>query len=146
MKVLSADFTAGALMPDKFGAKGEGVSPQLSWSGAPANAKSFALIVEDPDAPGPAPFIHWVLFNIPPNVDHLDQGVTPTLAVSGQNSGGQTGYFPPKPPSGTHHYIFRVYALDSMLDLSNGADEAQVVTAMKNHTLAEGEITGLYAH
>ena len=146
MTLQSATFAYQQPMPATCGADGGNVSPELHWNGAPSGTKTFALLVEDPDAPGKSPFVHWVVFNIGPNVDACPNGLPPEGGILGRNDAGTDGYFGPKPPSGTHHYHFRIYALDQKLDLEAGATAGQVVRAMAGHELGMGELVGLFSH
>jgi len=155
MKLESASFKNNEAIPAEFTAQGHNISPQLSWNGQPNKTHSFVIIVDDPDAPsaknpGPKPFVHWVVFNLPHNIHKLDQAaVIHTLgqdAKEGNNDNGHKGYTGPKPPlnSGPHRYHFKVYALDKMLELHVGATKEQVETAMKHHILTQGELIGTY--
>ena len=126
---------------------GQNISPALEWSGAPEGTVSFALIMEDPDG---GMWSHWVVFNIPSDVLGLAEGIptTPTLAsgaLQGRNDFGGMGYGGPSPPSGTHRYYFRLYALDTMLDLASGATRQQVINAMQGHILEQLEYMGTYS-
>lgn len=148
--VVSPDFPAEGEIPAGFSAYGKNVSPSLNWTDVPEKAKSLALIVEDPDAPGAKPFVHWLVANLPvkPNLLAQNQPQTDTLkersGIQGRNGMKSLGYFGPKPPSGTHHYHFKIYALDSTLDLPKGFDREQLEAAMKGHKVAEGEIVGTF--
>jgi Raf kinase inhibitor-like YbhB/YbcL family protein len=147
--VTSQAFKSGEPIPSKYTCDGEDVSPPISWSGANEQTKSCALIVDDLDAPI-GPFTHWVIFNIPAAASSLQEGVPAvgTLsngAVQGRNGFGKIGYGGPCPPSGTHRYVFHLYALDTLLSLQAGASEGDALQAMKGHILAEGELTGLYS-
>lgn len=144
MTLTSGDFGDGAPIPAKFGPNG--VSPSLSWSGEPAGTKSFVLSVVDPDAPGAEPFVHWLVYDIPATVHACAVGIPPDQGIIGSNDGGTSGYFGPQPPSGTHHYVFQVLALDSKLGLPAGASMAQVKSALGHHPLALGSVTGTYSH
>jgi Raf kinase inhibitor-like YbhB/YbcL family protein len=140
----SASFTGDSAIPQKYTCDGSSISPQLQWSGAPANTKSFALIMDDPDAPA-GTFTHWVAFDIPANQTQIAEGAK-NVGKSGKNSAGQDGYTGPCPPSGTHRYYFTLYALDvASLGLNEGASRAQVETAAKAHTLAVTQLMGRYA-
>ncbi len=146
--VSSEAFKDGGAIPAEYTCDGENVSPQLSWKGIPENAKSIALIMDDPDAPM-GTFVHWVLFNIPSNTEKLPKGLpgNPTLgdgSRQGTTDFGRTGYGGPCPPSGTHRYYFKVYALDTLLDLQSNATKKQLENAMKGHVLAQGELMGRY--
>ena len=149
MLLTSSAFGQGADMPSDCTSEGENVSPELSWQGAPQQTKSFALVVHDPDAPLPGGFTHWVLYNIPPETAHMEEKVPaeerlPGLGVQGKNDGGKIGYTGPTPPSGTHRYFFRLFALDEMLDLRPGATHKQLSAAAKGHILAQAELMGTY--
>ena len=146
MRLTSASFEAGQPIPEKYSAYGENVSPQLSWSGASKGTQCFVLLVEDPDAPRPDPFVHWLIFNIPPSATSIPEGQAPEGATDGQNDAQSTAYYGPKPPSGTHHYHFKLYAIDQKLTLSQGANKAEVMKAIEGHTLASAELIGTYSH
>ena len=149
MQLTSSVFQQGAEIPSYYTSDGEDVSPELSWKDAPAETKSFALIVHDPDAPKPGGFTHWVVYDIPPETGHIEENVPSTervagLGTQGKNDGGKVGYMGPAPPSGTHRYFFRLYALDTMLGLGVRATHKQVMDAIKGHVLAEAELMGTY--
>ena len=149
IKVTSTAFRDGAAIPVKYTCDSAGVSPPLSWSGVPVGVKSIALVCEDPDAPR-GTFVHWVLFNLPAAVSNLPENVPikKTLAngaVQGTNDVGRIGYLGPCPPGGVHRYIFKVYALDTMLDLQSGAASNDLDDAMESHILAEGRLMGRYS-
>ena len=149
----TAAFDAGAAIPRKYTCEGDNVSPALSWSNVPEGARSLALIVDDPDAPR-GTFVHWVLFNLPPEVGTLPEGVrvrehfknSELRPVEGANDFGKTGYGGPCPPRGdrAHRYFFKLYALDTTLDLREGATKKQVTQAMDGHVLDESEYVGTY--
>jgi Raf kinase inhibitor-like YbhB/YbcL family protein len=142
--LASTSFDGSATIPQKYTCDGNNISPQLQWSGAPANTKSFTLIMDDPDAPA-GTFTHWVAFDIPANQANIAEGAK-SVGKSGKNSAGQNGYTGPCPPSGTHRYYFTLYALDvASLGLSEGAARDQVETAAKAHTLAVTQLMGRYA-
>lgn len=122
-------------------AYGAGVQPQVNWQSVPS-ARSYDLVLEDPDAPGGAPFVHWLVWNIPAGVTHLAEGARPA-GTEGRNGRGGVGYYGPHPPSGTHHYHLEVFALDAPLTLKAGADRGQLIQAMRGHVLASGEAVGL---
>jgi Raf kinase inhibitor-like YbhB/YbcL family protein len=144
IEVTSKAFPRNGSMPGKYSCDGENVSPPLTFSGIPEQAQSLALIMEDPDAPGGV-FTHWVLWNLPPDIGGLPEDYQASGAVqSGSNSFGKTGYGGPCPPDGTHRYFFKVYALDTTLDLDSGADKDAVLGAMSNHGLTEGQLMGTY--
>jgi Raf kinase inhibitor-like YbhB/YbcL family protein len=149
MKITSAAFIDGARIPKKYSCEGQDISPPLNWTGVPQNAKSLALICDDPDAPAGI-WTHWVLWNMPPSTPSLPEGV-PTDAMlpggikQGQNSWPTTGYKGPCPPPGkAHGYQFKLFALDSELNLPDKADKAALETAMKGHILAQARIIGTY--
>lgn len=147
LTVLSAAFLAGAAIPQAHALSGG--SPPLSWSALPAGTKSVAIICDDPDAPS-GDWVHWVIFNLPPDTQKLDAGVPksarlPNGAVQGVNDFDETGYDGPAPPPGRpHRYLFKVYALDTKLDLDSRARKKDVLKAMKGHVLAEGKLMGTY--
>ncbi|MBW2987471.1 YbhB/YbcL family Raf kinase inhibitor-like protein [Candidatus Woesearchaeota archaeon] len=143
MKILSPAFEDGSAIPDEYTCKGADISPELSFQDVPAEAKSLVLIMDDPDAPM-GTWDHWVVFNIPVSVTKIDKGTEPE-GVAGTNSWKKTGYGGPCPPSGTHRYFFKLYALDEMLDLSEGATKAEVQKAMDNHIIEEAQLMGKYS-
>jgi len=149
LMVTSQAFKSGEPIPSKYACDGEDVSPPISWSGPHEQIRSYALIVDDLDAPMGA-FTHWVIFNIPAADSSLQEGV-PTVgtlsdgAIQGRNGFGKIGYAGPCPPSGTHRYVFHLYALDTLLSLQAGASQGDVLEAMKGHILADAELTGLYS-
>jgi Raf kinase inhibitor-like YbhB/YbcL family protein len=149
LALSSGAFDNGGPIPRKFTCDGEDVSPDLSWSGAPDGTDTFALIVDDPDAPGRT-FTHWVVYNVPAAMSGIDEGmsafdIVKAGASQGKNDFGQAGYGGPCPPRGKpHHYHFRLYALDSVLDIPSGVSKGAVLAALKGHVLADTEIVGLY--
>jgi len=149
MVLTSSAFQDGGRIPQKYTCDGENTSPPLSWTGAPEGTKTFALIVDDPDAPG-GTFTHWVIFNIPATEDNLPASIpnTPTLSagvMQGINGAGKIGYAGPCPPSGVHHYVFTLYALDTTLNLQPGSTKQDTLNSMQGHILAQTQITGLYS-
>lgn len=145
----STAFEHESSIPERYTCDDEDISPDLSWSDLPDGTSSLVLIMDDPDAPA-GTWVHWVLFNIPATVARLEESVPdderlPSGAVHGQNSWGDLGYGGPCPPSGTHRYFFRLYALDENLDLGPGATKEQVLSAMKDHILGEAELMGRYS-
>jgi len=152
LAVASTAFKDGAPIPVQFTCDGADESPPLTWPDAPDNAASYALIVEDPDAPG-GTFIHWVLYDLPATTHALPRGVpndeslsSPAGAKQGKNSFKKIGYGGPCPPKGKpHHYHFILFALDKSLGLPPGASRDQVVDAMRGHELGRGEVVGTYA-
>ena len=150
MKITSPAFSPGGPIPQKFTCEGQNVSPALSWSEAPKEAKSFVLILHDPDAPAKNGFTHWVVFNIPSNVNHIDENVSPHpsiqwLGQQGKNDSGKVGYMGPCPPSGKHRYYARLYALRAELELKPNATYADVIAAMQGKIIEEAELMGTYA-
>lgn len=150
-QIISSAFVQGGMIPQKYTADGEDVSPPLSWSSAPAGTKSFTITCEDPDASGTGggAFFHWIIFNIPANITQLREGITnertlDNAAKQGTNDMGTIGYKGPSPPSGTHRYAFKIYALDTILNLEPGATKQQVNSAMQGHILGQAQITGKY--
>lgn len=140
----SPDFKLNTMIPTKYTCNGDNISPPLTWQDVPTNTQSLALIVEDPDAPEGV-WTHWVLFNIPPALNHLEAGSSiPTGAARGKNSWGDLEYKGPCPPVGAHRYIFKLYALDKTLDLGDGTTNDLVMQAMTSHVLGSSELTGLY--
>jgi len=146
MQLSSTAFQEGAVIPVEHTGDGEDRSPPLAWSGAPGAAKSFALVCDDPDAPRGA-WVHWVLFNLLADQHGLPAGGSlPPGARQGKNDFGKLGYGGPAPPPGKpHRYYFRVYALDTILSLPEGATKPQLEQAMKGHILATGQLMGKYS-
>jgi Raf kinase inhibitor-like YbhB/YbcL family protein len=149
MRLSSTVFQQGGEVPARYTSDGENISPELSWQDFPDNAQSFVLIVHDPDAPRPGGFTHWVLYNIPRSTSHINENVSHDdqiagLGLQGKNDGGKIGYIGPAPPSGTHRYFFRLFAIDKMLDLAPGATHKQISAAVKGHILAQAELMGTY--
>jgi len=149
IQLTSTAFTDGNPIPQKYTCDKDDVSPPLAWTGIPAQAKSLALIVDDPDAPGGV-WLHWVVFDIPPALNGLPEGVAKTATVAGIGIQGMTdfrkpGYGGPCPPKGKpHHYFFRLYALDRLLNLPSTAKRAEVDKAMQGYILATGQLVGTY--
>ena len=144
MKITSSAFQEGGNIPSRFTCDGADVNPALRFEGAPAEAKSLALIVDDPDAPSGL-FTHWLAWNIDPKTTDVAENSAPAKAVQGTNDFPKTGYGGPCPPSGTHRYFFKIFALDQMLDLKAGAKRAEVDAAMRGHVIAQGELMGRYS-
>ncbi|HEX9405787.1 MAG TPA: YbhB/YbcL family Raf kinase inhibitor-like protein [Thermoanaerobaculia bacterium] len=142
MNISSSAFKEGGAIPAKYTCDGANGSPPLVFGGIPSGAKSLALIVDDPDAPG-GTFDHWIVWNIPPNTTTVAEGQSPQ-GVAGRNGFGKSGYGGPCPPSGEHRYQFKLYALDAMLNLPPSSSKGDVETAMNNHTLAKAQIVGRY--
>ena len=144
MKITSSAFQDGGTIPEKFSKNGQNVSPELRIEGAPAEAKTLAVIVDDPDAPVGL-FTHWLAWNIDPKTSEIGEGNAPGGAVQGKNDFGEMGYGGPQPPSGTHRYFFKVFALNATLDLTPGAKRHDVDAAMKGHVIAQGQLMGRYS-
>jgi Raf kinase inhibitor-like YbhB/YbcL family protein len=148
IKITSSTFTEGSMIPNRYTCDAEDVSPDLAWTGVPEGTKSLALICDDPDAPM-GTWVHWVLFNLPPDINELHAEIPPekTLKNSarhGKNDFGRFGYGGPCPPSGTHRYFFKLYALDTRIKLGSGITKAQLLEAMNGHILDEGRLMGKY--
>ncbi|MBI4757914.1 MAG: YbhB/YbcL family Raf kinase inhibitor-like protein [Chloroflexi bacterium] len=148
-ELASTAFAPGKPIPRKYTCDGENISPPLQWGDPPQPTRSFALIADDPDAPA-GTWVHWVLYNLPAGARALPEAVRsdatlPDGSRHGQNSWRRLGYGGPCPPSGTHRYFFKLYALDTVLDLAAGASKEQLLQAMKGHILAQTEVMGLYA-
>ncbi len=139
----SPAFDNKAPLPLKYSGKGRDLSPPLAWQNPPSGTKSYALICDDPDAPSGI-WTHWVLYNIPSSVKNIAEGKTPKGAILGKNSWGKTSYNGPNPPSGTHHYIFTLYALDALLALPTDLTSDQLGQAMKGHILDKATLVGTF--
>lgn len=144
MKITSSAFQESGTIPEKFSKNGQNVSPELRIEGAPADAKSLVLIVDDPDAPVGL-FTHWLVWNVDPKTTNIAEGNAPSGAVQGQNDFGEAGYGGPQPPSGTHRYYFKVFALDRTLVLKSSAKRRDLDAAMKGHVIAQGQLMGRYS-
>lgn len=148
MQLTSSAFQSGGQIPREHTCDGADASPPLSWNGAPDNTKSYALTCDDPDAPR-GTWVHWVIFNLPPQTRELPSGVSsdraPGGALQGRNDFKNQGYGGPCPPPGKpHRYFFKLYALDTKLNLRAGATKNDVESAMKGHILAEAQLMGTY--
>jgi Raf kinase inhibitor-like YbhB/YbcL family protein len=149
IELTSPAFAQGGSIPERYSCKGEEITPALAWGEPPAGTQSFALIMDDPDAPV-GTWVHWVLFNIPASARGLPEAfpanaALPDGSLSGQNSWGNTGYGGPCPPSGTHRYFFKLYALDETLAIDAGANKGELEKAMVGHILAQGELMGTFS-
>lgn len=153
LQVRSDDFRQGGAIPMTFSAYGQDVSPSLDWSAAPAGTRSFALLMEDPDASVGKPFVHWIAWNIPASMTGLPDAVPATPQIpdlgnmrQGRNTRGSVGYFGPRPPVGDrpHRYHFQLFALDTVLNLVPGASREELLAAMQGHVLGKGELVGTY--
>ncbi len=148
IKVSSNDFQNGGSIPSLFTCEGKNISPQISWANYPKNTKSFALIADDPDAPM-GTWVHWIVYNIPNKTNELKQNFPLDKEFSngikqGMTDFGKTGFGGPCPPSGVHRYFFKVYALDTILDVPYGLTKKYLLEAMEGHILAHGQIMGKY--
>jgi Raf kinase inhibitor-like YbhB/YbcL family protein len=149
IELTSPAFQTGAVIPKQCTGDGADQSPPLHWSQPPPGAKSLVLICDDPDAPR-GTWVHWLLFNVPAQTHELEEGIKaaeslPNGAKQGKNDFGNIGYGGPAPPKGKpHRYFFKLYALDTTVDLPPGATKAQLEGAMKGHVLAEGQLMGTY--
>jgi Raf kinase inhibitor-like YbhB/YbcL family protein len=146
--LTSAAFGKGGAIASRYTCDGLGSSPPLSWDSVPNGTQSLALTVHDPDAPG-GTFVHWVIYDLPPDTRRLPEDVPnrrtlPSGAEQGLNGAGTIGYTGPCPPSGTHRYIFEIYALETKLDLGGGATAQRLSDAVDGHVLAEGQLAGTY--
>jgi Raf kinase inhibitor-like YbhB/YbcL family protein len=151
LEMTSDAFANGQSIPVKHSCKGKNISPALAWNEPPAGTQSFALILDDPDAPM-GTWVHWVLFNIPANTRNLPEdfpitgkNADPNAVYVGKNSWGDLRYGGPCPPSGTHRYYFKLYALNTTIRLSPGATKEQVLKEMQGHILAQAELMGTFS-
>ena len=152
LTITSAAFAPNAAIPTRYTCEGDDVSPQLAWSDAPAGTRSFALIVDDPDAPDPAAprttWVHWLLYNIPSTTTELPEAVAPGALPAGTREGvndwKRTGYGGPCPPIGRHRYFHKLYALDTVLPNLQRPRKAALEKAIEGHVLAQGVLIGTY--
>lgn len=152
LTITSAAFQNNGEIPSRHTCQGQDLSPPLQWQGIPEGTRSLVLIVDDPDAPDPqAPkmtWVHWVLYNLPPNTAGLPEGATsgdlPDGTLEGVNDWKRTGYGGPCPPIGRHRYFHKLYALDMVMDDMKRPDKAKIEAAMQGHILARGELVGTY--
>ena len=145
MKITSSAFQEGGDIPSKFSREGGNVNPPLRIEATPEDAKSLVLIVDDPDAPVGL-FTHWLVWNIDPKTTEIPEKSLPKGAVQGTNDYPNLGYGGPQPPSGTHRYYFKIFALDQTLDLRSGAKRQELDKAMNGHIIAQGQLMGRYTH
>jgi len=147
MKLTSSAFENEGKIPSKYTCDGANISPPLSISDVPAQAQSLVLIAEDPDVPKKirqdGMWDHWVVFNMPPDIKEIDEGKEPP-GTPGKGTNGDTGYFGPCPPDREHRYFFRLYALDTKLELAEGSDKAAVQNAMEDHIIDKNDLMGRY--
>lgn len=145
MVIESSAFQEGQMIPAKYTCDGQNISPPLNWKNAPEGTRSFAIICDDPDASAGV-WVHWVVWNIPANVNDLSAGELPKEAKQGINDFRQRGYGGPCPPSGTHHYYFKLYALNTMLELSGNVTKDKLLDAMEKRILTQCSLMGKYQH
>ena len=148
MEIKSSAFDEGAFITRKYTCDGNNISPPFEWSLIPDGTKAFALICDDPDAPM-GTWVHWVLFNLPGNINELSENIPPwevleNGAKQGKNDFRKIGYGGPCPPGGTHRYYFKIYALDEELDVDTGISKKELLKAMEGRILAEGQLMGRY--
>ena len=152
LTITSIAFTNGGEIPTRYTCQGKDISPPLDWRGVPENARSLVLIIDDPDAPDPrAPrmtWVHWVLYNLPPDMVGLPEGISPDDlppgAGQGMNSWNRTGYGGPCPPIGRHRYFHKLYVLDTVLDLPGKPTSTALQAAMQGHVIGQAELVGTY--
>lgn len=148
LEITSSAFSEGQMIPTRHTCDGPDVSPDLAWSGVPEKTQSLALICDDPDAPV-GTWVHWVVFNLPAGADGLPAEIPPDAILEngarhGINDFRKLGYGGPCPPGGTHRYFFKLYALDTALELESGITKARLLEAMEGHILAEAQLMGKY--
>ncbi len=151
MELLSNSFENGKSIPDRFTVDGENISPPLEIEGVSDNAETLALIMDDPDAPG-STFVHWIIWNIPADVNEIPAGVSPGPSVEnlsgarqGKNDFGELGYGGPAPPSGRHHYRFKLYSLADAVELPAGATKSDLLDKIKDPVIEKVELVGIYS-
>lgn len=144
MQLTSKDFTEGSKIPERFTCEGENISPELHVSGVPERTTCLALIMDDPDAPD-GTFTHWIVWNIPFTTSKFSSTNMPRGVTQGLNSAGKEGYMGPCPPSGTHRYFFRVYALDTSIEVEDELTVESLNKAMIGHIVTQAELVGLYS-
>ena len=148
IKITSSVFEEGGMIPSKYTCDGDDISPPLQWETVPDGTKSIALISDDPDAPM-GTWVHWVTYNFPPGITELpenmpDDETLPDGTRQGLTDFGKTGYGGPCPPSGTHRYYFKIYALDKKIDVAIVLDKAELLIQMQGHVIAQGQLMGKY--
>lgn len=144
MQIISPEFEDGENIPSTYTCQGQDISPPLEVSDVPEDAKSLVLIVDDPDAPGQT-WVHWLVWNIPADIEVIEEDVVPEGALLGSNDFDRLEYGGPCPPTGTHRYFFKLYALDAMLDLEEGATKEELEDAMEEHVIEEAELIGTFS-
>ncbi|HEX5456503.1 MAG TPA: YbhB/YbcL family Raf kinase inhibitor-like protein [Candidatus Saccharimonadales bacterium] len=143
MNITSSAFKHNGTIPSKYGRVYDDINPPLAFTGIPSDAESLVLIVDDPDAPG-GTFTHWLIYNIPAAEVNLGEDEIPAESMEGINGYGEKGYGGPKPPSGTHRYFFKLYALDDELDLPEGVKSDELEEAIEGHVITSAELVGNY--
>lgn len=143
MKLFSTNFSNEGRIPEVYTCKGTNISPELHWEEIPAKVKSFCLLMDDPDAPV-GDWVHWILTNIDPKTTAIVENSKPAEAIVGLNSWKKTSYGGPCPPSGTHRYFFKLYALDIMLDSKKHYTKTELLTAIEKHILADAVLMGKF--
>lgn len=144
MRISSPAFADNQTIPAQYTCDGDDINPPLHLENVPAGTKSLALVIEDPDAPSGL-WTHWLVWNIVPSTREIAENTVPREAVAGKNDWHRNSYGGPCPPSGTHRYLFRLYALDTVLDLAGGKGRSELAQAMEGHVVAEAVLTGLYS-
>jgi Raf kinase inhibitor-like YbhB/YbcL family protein len=146
LTLSSSAFSDQGEIPQLYTADGTDISPPLAIAGVPKKAKSLALVIEDPDAPKATPFVHWLVYDIPPTTRELVEGEEPPRgAAEGINDFGRRGYAGPKPPSGRHHYVFKLYALDTVVGAKGPLTKIELDAQLRGHVLEKAELVGTYA-
>jgi Raf kinase inhibitor-like YbhB/YbcL family protein len=143
MQITSPAFQNNEPIPDRYSRDEDDINPPLDIAGVPANTITLALLLDDPDAPG-GTFVHWLVYNIPPDTLEITEGTLPIGAVEAENDYGQKGYGGPQPPSGTHRYVFKLFALDTDLHLESDAICEDFYDAIEGHILETAELVGVY--
>lgn len=149
MKIESPAFKEGGMIPEKYTCDGENISPPVNWSNIPRDTRYLAIIMDDPDAPS-GDFVHWIIYNISAETHGLQEGITstrnlPDSAMLGTNSYHSISYMGPCPPSGTHRYQLKLYALDTILQMDSGANKGELLEAMEGHIIGQAMLTGKFA-
>lgn len=144
MDISSSAFENNQVIPVKYTCDGENINPPLTFRNVPTEAKSLVLVVDDPDAPSGA-WTHWLVYNLDPTIIEIKENSVPNGALQGMTSFGRSGYGGPCPPSGTHHYYFKLYALDTQIENTSDIDQKNFLTKIENHILDQAELIGLYS-
>lgn len=144
MRITSPAFENNGILPKKYSCDGDEISPPLEISQVPSQAQSLVLIVEDPDAPSGL-FTHWIIWNIEPDIEKIEEGRLPKGGIAGKNSIGDETFVSPCPPSGTHRYYFRLFALDTVLELPKGSTRDELEFTIKNHIIDKSDLLAKYS-